>query len=88
MRAHVLISGFVQGVGYRQFVKLNARNLELKGFVTNLPDRRVEAVFEGEKESIEKMIEQCRKGPFLSEVENIDVNWSEKEEFSDFNVIS
>lgn len=86
---HVIISGFVQGVGYRQFVKSNARRLGLTGWVTNLPDNRVEAVFQGSKEKIEEIIRLCRKGPFLSEVENVEVEWKEtEEEFSDFRIIS
>lgn len=88
MRAYVLISGFVQGVGYRQFVKSNAKKLMLTGFVTNLPDRKVEAVFEGEKKVIEQMIKECKKGPFLSEVEDVEVEWEEKKsEFEDFSII-
>ena len=71
--AHIFISGFVQGVGFRQFIKNNADKLELTGFVGNLPDGRVEAVFSGSKEKIEEMIKVCKKGPFLSEVENVEV---------------
>lgn len=76
MQAHVFVSGFVQGVGFRQFVKKTAIRLNLKGWVKNLPDGRVEAIFQGDKNSIEKMIEECDKGPFLAEVKNIVVEWS------------
>lgn len=86
---HVLICGFVQGVGYRHFVRSHARESGLTGWVKNLPDGRVEAVFQGSKENIEKMIELCRKGSFLAEVEDVDVEWKEMEEsFSDFKIIS
>ena len=79
-QVHVFISGVVQGVGYRYFVKANARTLGLTGWVRNAEDGGVEAVFAGEEKVIEKMIELCRKGPFLSEVKNIGFEWEEGEE--------
>lgn len=79
MQAHVFISGFVQGVGFRHFIRSKAVELDLTGFVQNLPDGGVEAVLQGSKEKVEKMIGLCRKGPFLSNVENIEVRW-EKED--------
>jgi acylphosphatase len=80
-QAHLFISGFVQGVGYRQFVKSHAKKLDLKGWVHNLPDGRVEAVIQGEKKIIEELIQLCKKGTFLSEVENVEVEWEEKASF-------
>lgn len=76
-QAHIFISGFVQGVGFRQFVKRSALKLGLTGWVRNLPDNRVEAVFSGSKERIEKIISICRKGPFLSDIKSVDVIWEE-----------
>jgi acylphosphatase len=64
-KVHLFISGFVQGVGFRQFVKANARKLGLTGWVRNLADERVEALFQGPEETIKKAIEICKKGPFL-----------------------
>jgi acylphosphatase len=85
---HIFISGFVQGVGFRQFIKINADKLGLKGWARNLPDGRVEAVFEGLKEKIEQMISLCKKGPFLSEVENVETRWEEaKEQFAGFEIM-
>lgn len=78
-QAKVIISGFVQGVGFRHFIKTAASKLELRGQVRNLPDGRVEAIFIGDEENIKKAIESCQKGPFLSEVKNIDV---EREDLS------
>ena len=75
MVAHVFISGFVQGVGFRQFIKNSARKIGLAGWVRNLDDGRVEAVFSGSKESIEETISICKKGPFLSEVKEVEVMW-------------
>lgn len=83
MSTQVFISGFVQGVGFRQFVKRTALKIGLKGFVRNLSDGRVEAILTGERENIEKMILFCRKGPFLSEVKDVEVFWQKngKEQF-------
>lgn len=89
MQAHIFVLGFVQGVGFRQFVKRKARELNLSGFVKNLPDGRVEALFQGAKEDLDKIIEYCKKGPFLAEVEEVNVLWEEeKEVFSDFKTIA
>lgn len=83
--AHVLITGFVQGVGFRQFVKRNARNLSLTGWVRNLSDGSVEAVIGGSQDNINRLIDHCKKGPFLSEVHNVTVSWNETgETFNDF----
>jgi acylphosphatase len=76
-QAHLLIEGRVQGVFYRAFTREVAARLGLKGWVRNLYDGRVEAVFEGSKPLIEKAIEECRKGPRGSAVENIDIEWKE-----------
>lgn len=79
-QAHVFISGFVQGVGFRQFVKRKARELGLRGWVKNLPDNRVEALFQGDGKKIEEVIAHCQKGPFLSEAEDVVVEWEEVQE--------
>lgn len=85
--AHVFISGFVQGVGYRAFVKQHALELGLTGSVRNLPDGRVEAAFQGRKETIEEMIKLCKKGPFMAEVENVEVTWEDSDkQFSVFEI--
>jgi acylphosphatase len=62
-RVHVFISGQVQGVGFRWFCREEALRRRLGGFVRNLPDGRVEAVFEGEPASVDDMLEWCRTGP-------------------------
>lgn len=88
MQTHVIISGSVQGVGYRQFVKKHALELVLTGWVKNVADGSVEAVFQGSKEAIEKMIAFCKKGPFLAEVEDISVTWEEEQqEFDSFKIL-
>ncbi len=89
MTLYLLISGYVQKVGYRQFVKKEAIKLGLKGWVKNLPDKKVEVLAVGSKEDLESLIEQCRKGPFLSVVKNINKEWIKKEQgFEDFTILS
>jgi len=79
MIAHVFISGFVQGVGFRRFVRHHAVKLGLAGWVKNLSDNRVEAFFQGPEEQIRKIIAICKKGAYLSEVKDISVEWGEKQ---------
>ncbi|MEW6001396.1 MAG: acylphosphatase [Nitrospirota bacterium] len=74
-RAHLLIDGRVQGVFYRAFTREIAYKLHLKGWVRNLRDGRVEAVFEGEKGDIEQAIKECYTGPPGARVSKIEVTW-------------
>ncbi|MEW6213647.1 MAG: acylphosphatase [Nitrospirota bacterium] len=74
-RAHLLIEGRVQGVFYRAFTRDLAYMLGLKGWVRNLYDGRVEAVFEGKKVLIENAIKECYNGPPGARVTNIEVKW-------------
>jgi acylphosphatase len=74
-RAHVFISGRVQGVFFRSEIKHEAAKYGLSGWVRNLPDDRVEAVFEGEQEDVKKLLEFCKKGPPGAKVTRIDVIW-------------
>jgi acylphosphatase len=84
--AHVLVSGIVQGVFYRSWTEETAKALGLKGWVRNLPDGRVEALFEGEKSQVEKMLRFCRKGPPHARVENVDVRKERPSGFEGFQV--
>jgi len=87
VRAHIFVSGRVQGVFFRAKAKKKAEELGVFGWVGNTPDERVEAVFEGEKEKVEKIIEWSKRGPLMAQVTNIDIEWQEyKEEFSSFKV--
>lgn len=74
-RAQVLISGRVQGVFYRAHTRDQARMRGLKGWVRNLPDGRVAAVFEGRRDVIEDMLNWCRQGPPYSAVDEVVVDW-------------
>ncbi|MEM3712977.1 MAG: acylphosphatase [Thermoproteota archaeon] len=87
VRAHVYVSGRVQGVFFRYETKSLADRLGVKGWVRNLPDGRVEAVFEGEEETVMKMIEFCKKGPPGARVTDVKVEWEEyKGEFDRFSI--
>ncbi len=72
-RVHLLISGKVQGVFYRSRTKDMADRLNLAGWVRNLDDGRVEAVFEGSKESVERMISWCKEGSPASDVSHVEI---------------
>ena len=85
IRVHVFISGKVQGVFFRSSTKDMAKKSGLFGWVRNLADGRVEAVFEGKKDAIEKMLEWCKVGPEYARVTGIEVIWEEfKGDFKEF----
>ena len=86
VRAHVYVSGMVQGVFYRSNTRDAAKRIGIMGWVRNLPDGNVEAVFEGEKEKVEAMIRWCRKGPSAARVDGVGVEWETPEEEDDFVV--
>lgn len=86
-RVHIFISGIVQGVFFRASTADKAQELGLTGWVKNLPDGRVEAVIEGPKDKIEKMIEWIKKGPKFAKVDEVEVVWQEyKGEFESFEI--
>ena len=83
----MLISGRVQGVWFRASTRDKAEQLGLTGWVKNTYDGNVEAVFEGEEETIEEMIAWCHEGPSLSDVTNVKVNYGDfSGEFEKFNI--
>jgi len=87
VRAHVIVRGMVQGVFFRSYTREWARELGVKGWVRNLPDGSVEAIFEGEEGRVKEIIERCRKGPPLAVVEKVEVNWEPyKGEFKEFEI--
>jgi acylphosphatase len=87
-RVHVFVRGRVQGVFFRAETADMAGRLGLAGWVRNLTDGRVEALFEGEKEDVEKALDFCRRGPPHADVQNLDFRWEEwKGEFHDFRVV-
>jgi len=74
-QAHLIIRGFVQGIGYRKWARHEAQKLGITGWVRNLPDSSVEVLLQGTKEKLDEMIVFCKKGPFMSEVEDVDAVW-------------
>jgi acylphosphatase len=75
VRAHVVISGLVQGVFFRDSTRRVASGHHVTGWVRNLPDGRVEAVFEGEEEDVRRVVEWCHQGPSHAAVEDVAVEW-------------
>jgi len=87
VRVHILVSGKVQGVFFRSETQEKAQQLGLTGWVRNLPNGRVEAVFEGEKARIEEMIEWAKSGPPGAIVNHLDLKWEEyRGEFNNFEI--
>ena len=87
VRAHVFVSGRVQGVFFRSETEDEANRRNVGGWVRNTSDGRVEAVFEGEKGDVEKMIDFCRRGPSGARVTKVDVRWEDYTgEFRDFRI--
>ncbi len=81
------MSGRVQGVFFRSETQDEARRRNVTGWVRNLPDGRVEAVFEGEKPSVDALVDFCRRGPPGARVADIDVSWElPTGEFKSFSV--
>ncbi|MBU0496329.1 MAG: acylphosphatase [Candidatus Thermoplasmatota archaeon] len=88
-QAHVVISGRVQGVWYRASTKNQAQMLGLKGWVRNLKNGNVEAVFEGDEEIIDKMISWCHQGPPHASVKKVLVAFSAfTGEFCEFSIMN
>ena len=86
-RAEIIVSGVVQGVGFRYFVVRKAKALGLKGFVENLYTGQVLTVVEGEKAIIEELFKEIKIGPSHASVKNCFIDWNEyKNEFKDFEV--
>ena len=71
----MFVGGHVQGVFFRLQAKHNADRHDVKGWVRNLPDGRVEAMFEGEKEAVEALIEFCKHGPSGARVTKVNLRW-------------
>jgi acylphosphatase len=77
MRAHVRLSGRVQGVGFRHSTAEEARRRKLGGWVRNLESGAVEAVFEGAPEAVQEMLRWCQQGPPGAWVRDLKVAWDE-----------
>lgn len=85
-RARVFVSGRVQGVYYRANTRDAARAKDVDGWVRNLQDGRVEAVFEGNADVVEEMIEWCHTGSPAADVTDVDVTYEEPQAESGFSI--
>jgi len=87
VRAHIFISGRVQGVFFRSKTQEKARQLGIAGWVKNLFDGRLEAVFEGKKAPVEEMLEWAKKGPPGAKIEDLELIWEAyRAEFTNFEI--
>ena len=87
VRARLLISGIVQGVGYRWSCSREAKGRGLAGWVRNLPDGRVEALLQGTREQVEGMIKWCYRGPSEAQVSDIAVAYEDAgDDLKDFGI--
>jgi len=87
VRVHIIIRGLVQGVCFRHYCRQQAERLDLKGFVRNNADGSVEAVAEGEDESIKSFVAWCRRGPATARVKACEENYEALTgEFNSFTI--
>ena len=85
-RAHVFVSGRVQGVYYRANIRDAAREHGVEGWVRNLDDGRVEAVFEGSRNAVESMVEWCHEGSPRADVRDVSAEYGEPEGLEGFEI--
>ena len=85
-QAHVFVSGTVQGVAYRAYTRQQATDLGVAGWVRNLRDGRVEAVFEGSPTIVEQMVQWCHSGSPAATVTNVDVTYGKPTGLQGFEV--
>ena len=81
------VTGLVQGVFFRTFLKTNAEKLDVKGFTRNLEDGRVEIFLEGDADSVNKMIELAKKGPKHSQIKKVEEKPEKFQEFKSFKIL-
>lgn len=81
------INGTVQGIFFRQFIKENAERNDVRGFVRNLEDGRVEVFIEGDGKDVDKMIELCKKGPRHAQIRNVEIKEEKVQDFKEFKIL-
>jgi acylphosphatase len=86
IRRRVVVTGRVQGVFFRDSTRREAESVEVAGWIANRDDGAVEAVFEGDVDAVEGMVEYCRRGPGRAEVNEVDVRQEEPEGLAGFEV--
>ena len=83
----IYITGTVQGIFFRNFIKENAERLDVKGFVRNLEDGRIEVFLEGDVDDVKKMIELCKKGPKHAQIRDVEEKSESFQGFRTFKVL-
>ena len=83
----LFISGTVQGVFFRRFIKDNADKLGVRGFVRNLEDGRIEIFVEGDSDKVDNMIAICKRGPAHSNLRKIDEKEEKLQDFKEFKIM-
>jgi len=86
VQKHIYISGRVQGVGFRAFTRSQAADLDIKGWVKNLHDGRVEAVIAGKKNKVSQMLKKLKKGPSFARVDDFEVETQAIDNFNNFEI--
>ena len=87
VRAHVFVNGEVQGVFFRSRIRQEADTRNVKGWVRNRADGRVEAVFEGEETAVKALVDFCKRGPPGARITNVDLSWEDYgNEFRNFEI--
>lgn len=82
-----IVTGRVQGVGFRFFVQRHANQLRIRGFARNLPDGRVEIQAEGSSDTLNHLLLELKKGPGMARVDDVSVIWKDSlERFQDFSI--
>jgi acylphosphatase len=82
-----IVTGLVQGVNFRDFIRQKARGLHLGGFTRNLPDGSVEVLAEGEKPALEMLLQYIKQGPPRANVQHVSISWGQVQgKESDFNI--
>ncbi len=82
----VTISGTVQGVFFRQFVKDKAKELNVRGFIRNLDNGNVEVVAEGRDENVNQLLQECSQGPINSNIKQVESREIKHQGFEDFKI--
>lgn len=87
-RVQLIISGDVQGVGFRSWLQIQAEDLHLTGWVKNRADGTVEATVEGKEKDLQRLIQACRQGPELVWVNQVKIQWLPgKHQFNSFEIV-
>ena len=84
----IFITGSVQGIFFRQFIKENADKNKVKGYVRNLEDGRVEVFLEGDVDSVDAMISICKRGPQHAQIRNVDEKEEKFQDFKEFKILT